>query len=130
MSEEDQTSLYEWFKTTLGEGKVSEVKASKRLVNYPLIIMDHGPASLRRMQRLINPDNVAAESPQSVEINPAHKLVKKLNDIRDAEPALATMIAEQMYDNALIVAGIVDDPRSMVGRLNDILEAAITAKKA
>jgi TNF receptor-associated protein 1 len=27
----------------------------------------------------------------------------------------------QIYENAMIAAGLVDDPRAMVGRLNDLL---------
>ena len=37
------------------------------------------------------------------------------------------LVAAQVLDNALIAAGLVDDPRSMLPRLNDILD--ITLKK-
>jgi hypothetical protein len=36
----------------------------------------------------------------------------------------------QIYDNALITAGLMDDPRSMVNRLNDVLTEAVTGEKA
>ena len=42
----------------------------------------------------------------------------------------AKLIAEQVYDNALIAAGLVDDPRSMLTRLNKILTAVIPAVPA
>ena len=31
----------------------------------------------------------------------------------------------QLYDNAMVNAGLLDDPRSMVGRLNQLLEKAL-----
>lgn len=31
----------------------------------------------------------------------------------------------QLYDNAMINAGLTDDPRSMVGRLNELLVKAL-----
>lgn len=34
-------------------------------------------------------------------------------------------LAFQIYDNAMIAAGLVDDPRPMVGRLNDLLTKAL-----
>ena len=42
----------------------------------------------------------------------------------EASARMTKLIAEQVYDNALIAAGLVDDPRSMLTRLNDILLAA------
>jgi len=34
---------------------------------------------------------------------------------------LAKVLALQIFDNCLIAAGLLDDGRSMLGRLNDIL---------
>ena len=53
------------------------------------------------------------------------------NEASTLDPSLvqvevtAKLIAEQVYDNALIAAGLVDDPRSMLTRLNKILTAVI-----
>jgi hypothetical protein len=41
--------------------------------------------------------------------------------------SMAQLIAEQVYDNALIAAGLADDPRSMLTRLNKILTAVLPA---
>jgi hypothetical protein len=35
----------------------------------------------------------------------------------------------QVFDNARMAAGILDDPRSMLRRLNSIMTAAISSKK-
>jgi hypothetical protein len=67
---------------------------------------------------------------QTLEVNPRHAVVIALHALAaraDAEPAvaapLARLVAEQLLDNALIAAGLVDDPRSMLPRLAALLEA-------
>ena len=35
--------------------------------------------------------------------------------------ALAKLVAEQLYDNALVAAGLIEDCRGMLPRLNEIL---------
>lgn len=39
-----------------------------------------------------------------------------------ADDATAKMILEQVVDNALVTAGIMDDARSMVSRVNGLVE--------
>jgi TNF receptor-associated protein 1 len=60
---------------------------------------------------------------QQVEINPSHPIIVGLNVIRDSKPTLAKVLAEQVFDNCLIAAGLMDDSRSMLPRLNDMLIA-------
>lgn len=40
-----------------------------------------------------------------MEINPQHELIKKLNNVRKAEPKVAALVVRQLLDNALITAG-------------------------
>ena len=46
---------------------------------------------------------------------------RRLKEIEE----MASAVAEQLYDNALIAAGLTEDPRAMLPRLNRILQAAI-----
>ena len=64
-----------------------------------------------------------------MEINPRHPIVLKLYSAqnRDSADALAALVAEQMFDNCLIAAGLVDDPRTMLARMNKILAASMSA---
>ena len=59
-----------------------------------------------------------------LEINPRHELIRSLNDLRKNDGEKAKIICEQLYDNALMAAGVVDDPRVLVQRMNRILEMA------
>jgi HSP90 family molecular chaperone len=47
--------------------------------------------------------------------------------ISDAE--LAKQISEQLFDNAMVAAGLLEDPREMVKRMNSLLEKLL-AKEA
>lgn len=40
----------------------------------------------------------------------------KLHVIKTSNPLLAQMIAEQVFDNALVAAGLMDDSRVMLPR--------------
>lgn len=50
---------------------------------------------------------------QKLEINPRHPLIHQLNALRTRDPAVATMVAEQIVDHALIAAGLLQDIRSI-----------------
>jgi hypothetical protein len=48
-----------------------------------------------------------------------------LEAFRQANPEIAGQVAEQIYDNALIAAGLLDDPQSMLKRINALLEQVV-----
>jgi TNF receptor-associated protein 1 len=52
----------------------------------------------------------------NLEINPRHAVIKRLFATHTAVPEKAKLVAEQMLDNALISAGLLDDPTPMVAR--------------
>merc|ERR1712224_27177 len=59
--------------------------------------------------------------PQNVEINPSHPIIVGLYEIKERDPALAKVLVQQIYDNCLVAAGLMDDSRTMLPRLNDLL---------
>ena len=67
--------------------------------------------------------------PQSLEINPNHPIIRQLYVARAADPEVAVLVAEQVFDNALIAAGLIDDPRGMLPRLNELLAATLRKKQ-
>jgi len=121
----DQVQAFtSWLKEILG-GKVTEVRESKRLVDSPAILLSpYGTHSMQRMMQMMNRDLNSA-APGVLEINAAHSLVKRLNELRMQGDEFAKVAAEQLYENAQIAAGMMVDPRSMVARLNEILERAL-----
>ncbi len=124
LSEEEVKDFNAWLKEVLG-GKVTEVRASKRLLDSPAILLSpYGTHSMQRMMQLVNRD-LNQTVPGVLEINGSHPLIKRLNEIRKQGEDFAKVAAEQLYENAEIAAGIMVDPRSMVNRLNEILQRAL-----
>lgn len=125
LSEEEVQALNAWLKEILGT-KVTEVRESKRLVDSPAIVLSpFGTHSMQRMMQLVNRD-LQDVPPGILEINPKHGLIQRLNELRILEDSFAPLAAEQLFANAQIAAGIIVDPRSMVNRLNEILEKALS----
>merc|ERR1711871_278561 len=131
LSEVDAEALCTYLKDTLGNKKVRDVKITRRLADSPCIITDHDSASIRRMMKMMEQGNsgkASATPPQCLEINPSHPLILKLSAasaVGGGKEDVAKVVAEQMFDNALIAAGLMDDPRSMLGRIYDILDKTI-----
>jgi TNF receptor-associated protein 1 len=121
---EDQIRQFSDFITKRLLGKVGVVKATTRLRGSPAVVTDHESAQLRRLYKVTG----QAQGPPpkyNFQFNPQHDLVRKtfaLSTSTDAESVeTAGLIVEQLFDNAIIAAGLLDDPRSIVGRLNTIL---------
>jgi HSP90 family molecular chaperone len=53
-------------------------------------------------------------------------LITRLEAIRQKDGALATSVAEQVLDNARVAAGLLEDPRAMLTRLNQLLERVLS----
>jgi len=62
---------------------------------------------------------------QQVEINSSHPVILKLDKLRIKNPDLAKLIVEQVFDNALMQAGLLDDGRVMVPRLNKLMDITL-----
>jgi len=129
LSDSEAEELSKWLKETLGE-KVGEVKPSKRLVDSPAVVIDaeHLTASMRRIMRGMKKEAQLPAAKQNLEINPRHKIITRLEKMRGSDPALATKVAEQVLDNARVAAGLLEDPRTMLGRLNELLEQVLETK--
>ncbi len=114
-----------WLKETLGE-QVTRIDSGKRLVDSPVAAHEEDPhmtAQMRRMMRAMHPDQTPEPVRVQIEINPRHAVILRLNELREADAEKATLVAEQLLDNALISAGLLEDPTAMVSRLNKLLAA-------
>ncbi|NBR09139.1 MAG: molecular chaperone HtpG [Opitutaceae bacterium] len=125
LSADDTKTLTTWIKESLGE-RVAEVKASDRLVDSPALAINADKfmtAHMRRMMKAMNKDG--ADMPQRVnlEINPRSAVMKRLFETHTTAPEKAKLVAEQILDNALISAGMLEDATPMVARLYKLLES-------
>ena len=122
-----------WFRVELGEQKVASCTVTDRLSTSPAIVTDNESGAMRRMMRMVdtsegNRDGIPLPK-QNVEINPKHPVIVGIHDLTRTEPALARVLAEQVFDNCLVAAGLLDDSRSMLPRLNDILVCVVNGAK-
>ena len=122
---DDKTTreLCEFFKKTLGD-RIKEVKASDRLVDSPAMIVNVDGYMTSSMERIMQAQGgeLTMAGKKELEINPASPLMKKLAAVKEEKPELAADIALQIYDNAMIQAGLLVDSQEMVSRNYRILE--------
>jgi molecular chaperone HtpG len=125
LSEDDVKTLTKWLKDTLGD-RTAEVKASDRLVDSPVLALNADKfmsPHMRRMMKAMNREGADSPLRVNLEINPRHAVIKRLFELHSSAPEKAKLVAEQLLDNALISAGLLDDATSMVARLNKLMES-------
>lgn len=128
MTPETVESLAGWMKKVLGE-RVEAVKPSKRLVDSPAVIVNTDAMMTSNMQRVMQAINqdFGQIGRKTLEINPQHPIMRRLSVLRETgqnEDFLKKAV-EQIFDNALIAAGLMADPRPMVNRNYEILQKAL-----
>lgn len=124
LAEDEVKALAAWLKEKLGE-RVADVAASERLVDSPALALNADRFTsphLRRVMKAMRKEEADSPLRVNLEINPRHALIKRLNELRTAAPEKATLVAEQILDNALISAGLLEDANRMVQRLYKLLE--------
>lgn len=126
LPEAEIQDLTEWMKGVLGD-KVTEVRPSKRLVDSPAMVLspDGVTGSMQRMMQLMHKD-VSNIGSKILEINPAHPIVSGLNNWRQKDEEFARTVLEQVFDNALVSAGLIVEPRYMVDRIYKIMERTLS----
>uniref|UniRef100_A0A8C1KWH6 Heat shock protein 75 kDa, mitochondrial n=1 Tax=Cyprinus carpio TaxID=7962 RepID=A0A8C1KWH6_CYPCA len=103
----------------------TDIVVTPRLDTHPAMItvLEMGAARhFLRTQQLARSSEERAQILQpTLEINAGHDLIKKLHALKDSNPELAQLLLEQIYDNAMITAGLNEDPRPMISRLNQAI---------
>jgi len=132
LAKEDAEGLCTFIKEKLGDA-VSEVTTSERLVGSPAMIVNADKmmtAQMRKMMKAMQqkaggPD-LGGEPAVKLQVNPRHPLVKNLAVLRESDDGLATLISQQLLDNARVAAGLLEDPSAMLRRNYQLLEKLST----
>lgn len=126
LSKQDATEFCNWFQTTLTT-KVAKCTTTDRLSSSPAVITDNESGALRNLMRILESQE-GGTSPsamplpkQTVLINPNHEIIVGIYQMKEKEPVLAQLLAEQILDNCLVAAGLLNDGRTMLPRLNDLM---------
>ncbi|VDO80633.1 unnamed protein product [Soboliphyme baturini] len=127
LSSSEIKDLMNWIKDCLGSKKVNEIKATRKLTSYPCLISVPDMSAARNFLRIQSFANKLTTDQRYVilrptlEINPSHPIMKEIQSLRQTDNELAVQIMEQVYENAMVSAGLIDDVRPMVTRLNDLI---------
>ena len=119
-AEESMKPLVERIKATLGE-RVKDVRVTHRLTDSPACLVTGEGDMSANLERLLKAAGQAAPTVKpTLEINPSHALVTRLNSESD-EDRFADW-ANLLFEQALLAeGGQLDDPASFVRRLNGLL---------
>lgn len=126
LPQDETDKLCGFLKETLGD-QVGRVESGARLVSSPAVALVPEDAMSPQMRRMMKAMQEDFNDPLKVdlEINPRHPLVRKLALARESNPELAALVARQVLDNALMAAGLLEDARDTVARMNDLMEKAL-----
>jgi molecular chaperone HtpG len=128
LGKKDIKALCKWLKESLGD-KVSEVETGDRLIESPVCIVGGdamGGASARRVMKMMQgPEGGMPGMPTpsvKLQINPKNSIIRGLSELKDKDEPTAKLVANQLLDNALASANLLDDPREMIARSYQALE--------
>ena len=118
--EKELEPFIERVKTVLGD-KVKEVKITHRLTNTPAVVTTAADEMSTQMAKLFAAaGQKAPEIKYTFEINPDHKLVKRIADTQD-ENAFTDWV-ELLLDQALLAEkGSLSDPSKFIQTMNKLL---------
>jgi molecular chaperone HtpG len=117
---EDIADMVLRFKNVLGD-RVESVRTTHRLSDSPARLVDPEGAPEQSVQRVYRMMDKNFEIPKKVlELNPNHKIILGLTKLPEGDPRF-NLVAEQIYENTLLIEGLHPDPVSMVGRIQDLI---------
>jgi len=118
--EEESKTLVEKIKQTLGS-QVKDVRVTHRLTDSPACLVSDAQDLSGNLARILKAAGQnAPESKPILEINPGHKLVKRL-EAESAEAVFADL-THVLFDQALLAeGGTLEDPASFVKRMNSLI---------
>lgn len=130
------TTFSLWLKNEL-KNNVGKVSISKRLKDQPAILFGQVSSSMRMVMAMMeqqgNPGQMAdINKNNTLEINPSHPIIVKLNELRKKDSKRASQVAGQLMDNVMLSSGIPFNITDSAGRnfdiLNDYLNKVSTKK--
>lgn len=108
---EENKGIFEAMKEALGE-KISAVKASSRLKNYPVCLSSEGEVSIE-MEKILSamPNNQGVKAQKVLEVNTNHEVFNSLKDALENDKDKFNLYTKLLYNQALLVEGLsIEDP--------------------
>jgi molecular chaperone HtpG len=121
--------LIEFLTDELSE-RIAKVESSGRLVDSPVAALtpkDAPNAQMRAMMKAMGQDLPMTKT--ILDINPRHKVIHGLYKLYENDKETAQLVAQQLADNALLAAGLMESPHEMTSRMNQLIEKLVSSKE-
>lgn len=131
LTDTEKEKLIALFKSALESRKVSDVSFSPMLRSSPAVVTSQLSPHMRKMMK-----NIIAQSgqvakdedlfdamPVKLELSATDSLVRSLVDVADEDTG--KLIATQIYFNAMISAGMIEDARTVLPSITDLVKKCI-----
>ena len=120
-AQETMKPVVDKLKAALGE-RAKDVKVSTRLVDSPAcLVVGEGELSPQMIQMLQQMGQDVPASKPTLEVNPDHPLIKKLESSEHSDIDF-DKLAQVIFDQALLAdGGQLDDPAAYLKRVNELL---------
>lgn len=108
---EENKGIFEFMKEAL-DGKVKEVKSSKRLKTHPVCLANDGELSIE-MEKILKmmPDNQNIKADKILEINTNHEMFLSIKKAYEEDKDKLKMYSNLLYNQALLIEGLsIEDP--------------------
>lgn len=122
-TEQEYAELFTKMKEIL-TGKVSDVRASKRLKSHPVVLSADGDISIE-MEKIISamPDDQQIKAEKVLELNINHDIFKALEKAKEQDQEQLELYTNLLYNQALLIEGLpIEDP---VAFTNDICKVML-----
>jgi molecular chaperone HtpG len=123
VEENKRKEIFEYMTKSL-KGKISKVKASKRLKNHPVCLSNEGDVSIEMEKVLKNmPNNQNVKAEKVLEININHKVYQAIKDAYENDKDKLDLYTNLLYNQALLIEGLpLEDPVEFSNNISKIMD--------
>ncbi|CAI8606605.1 unnamed protein product [Vicia faba] len=127
--------LTKWWKNSLSNDNVDDVKISNRLDNTPCVVVTSKFGWSANMERIMQSQTLSDAKRQAymrgkrvLEINPRHPIIKELRErvVKNPEDESVKQTAQLIYQTALYESGfLLNDPKEFASRIYDSVKTSL-----
>jgi len=106
--------------------RIGYVEASSRLVDSPVAALtpkESPNAQMRAMMQSMGQEMPTVKA--TLAINTRHNVIHGLSKLVESDVDTAKLIAQQLTDNALLAAGLLENTHEMSSRMNQLIEKLV-----
>ena len=126
LSKEEKSDILAFFKKQLKD-RVNDVTDSKRLVDSPCSLVTPKGGMTAQMEKMMKMmDQKFKGEKRNLEVNMSHPIIQNLSEILQKNKKHPFLIdsVEQLYDNSLLVEGLLENPVQILSRYQKFIESA------